>query len=75
MFTYMYTRNYMGSNRWTLTQTKELETFANFWVKCFVNRTLHSTLNSFMDGLNALFPPKLPRNEAQLGGPILLQWV
>ncbi len=48
--------------------TKELETFTDFWVKYFVNKTFHPALNSFVDGLNALFPPKLLGNEAWRGG-------
>jgi hypothetical protein len=47
---------------------EELETFADFWVKSFMDRILCPTLNSFVDGFNAQFPLELPRDEARLGG-------
>jgi hypothetical protein len=42
---------------------EKLEAFVDFWVKYFVNITLHPTLNLFVDGLNALFLPKLLKDE------------
>jgi hypothetical protein len=48
--------------------TKKLEAFVDFWVKCFVNKTFHPTLNSFVDVLNALFPLELLKNGMAGGG-------
>jgi hypothetical protein len=62
LFLDRYMHNLRGKQSKDKYLTIKLEANANHWVKKIVDMSLHSSMALFMDGLDGLFPQKLPRD-------------